>query len=324
MQLVRTSDPVGLPRAEARQEDPEALAKCDALITACAERGLRVIVDLGCHRPDWAVDETGWTPTRRVAACVARWGATIVAIRDDERAQHGSSLLRRDTAAGRDPETGGSASGALAFARRRRRCARRRRSERSAPRRIRRSSASGLPIAGADLAYLQALYNHGLADAVDAICCHPYGVRFAAETVRFQRPDVPWGDVEENATISSRGSRNARRHEGDATKKRIWVTSSATRQLVRGYNGTKGPLDVTEEEQAAWLAVALRQAAAIPTSTPSSSTSPTTTRCRAPLGYEKPVEDRTDWFTYFGLVDYTNQRAKPAYHAVAETILSLP
>ena len=43
--------------------------------------GLDVIVDLGCHRPSWAAEDAGWDAYGAcVAACVERWGSTIVAI----------------------------------------------------------------------------------------------------------------------------------------------------------------------------------------------------------------------------------------------------
>ena len=78
-------------------------------------------------------------------------------------------------------------------------------------------------------------------------------------------PDVPWGIPEADGDHLVSGlatMRDVMRANGD--EKRIWVTEFGYSTSRSGPNGTKGPLDLTEDEQADWLAVSLRQAAAIP------------------------------------------------------------
>src|SRR5581483_708715 len=197
MQLVRTSIPWSYMCPSSAELDEVAVVKCDGFFAGCRARGLRAIVDLGCHRPSWSPDGGSWDAYADcVTCCVERYGDSIVAIETmNEPNMHPACFdpalsfadvlalaAKRNGADAFPPEDVVAAAAA----------AKRAIAASSFPQ----ISCIGPAIAGADVAYLQTLYDHGLADAVDAVCCHPYGVRFEASPARFQPPDVPWGDVE--------------------------------------------------------------------------------------------------------------------------------
>ena len=327
MQLVRTSIPWSYVCPSSPEPDAIAVAKCDAFFAGCRARGLRAIVDLGCHRPQWSSGGESWDAySDCVAWCVDRYGDAIVAIETmNEPNMHpacfDAALTLAEVLALAAKRNGAEAYPpaavvAAAAAAKRAICASR----------FPEIACIGPAIAGADAAYLQTLYDHGLADAVDAICCHPYGVRFEASPVRFQPPDVPWGDVAADGDHLVSGLsalRAVMRANGD--DKRIWATEYGYSTSRTGPGGDHGPLDVTEDEQARWLAVSLRQAAALPYldafvvylayDNPWAGID---------ARYDEPQDDPTDWFANFGLVDRTNSRVKPAYESVAETIAALP
>jgi hypothetical protein len=104
----------------------------------------------------------------------------------------------------------------------------------------------------------------------------------------------------------------------------IWVTEFGLATSRTGPDGTLSGLDVTEEQQAAWLATAIRQAAAIPYIA-CFATYMLHDHAWADSGrWDEPHDNPANWQVRFGLVSWDNAREKPAWKAVTSTIASLP
>lgn len=137
---------------------------------------------------------------------------------------------------------------------------------------------------------------------------------------------MAWGDVSldpYHLVAGLSAMRAVMAANGDA--KNVWVTEYGFLTAFSGPNETNSGWDSTEAQQAAWLATAMRQAAAIPyldafcvymlydnAWAGTSSWSPNPTR---------NIGSIQQWW---GLVDFANVRTKPAYTTVTNTIASLP
>jgi hypothetical protein len=310
LNVIRTAMPWSVLCPTSSSFDSTQIAKCDAFMSKCAAVGLQAILELGAHCPVWAQGARQYVPANwsdystYVTSCIDRWGSTTVAIETQNEPNSNPPdpyFTLDDIVAACSACKAGIAGSTVTSVK-----------------------CIGPGIAFADAAYLSSLYAHGIKTAVDAFCCHPYAVRFSPN--RNQPPEVPWGDLagDPNHLVSGLSAMRAvMAANGDS--KNVWVTEYGFSTSFTGANKTNSGLDVTEAEQAEWLATAMKQAAAIPY---------LDAFCIYMLydnawayngsTYAAPQNNVAGWQQFFGLVDYLNQRTKPAYTSVTNTIAALP
>jgi hypothetical protein len=310
MDVVRTAMPWSVVCPSSSSFDATAIGQCDGLMSKCAARGVKAILELGAHCPSWAQGSRQYVPanwsdySHYVTSMLDRYGSSVVAVETQNEPNNGSGdpyfTLDDIVAACSACRSGIAASTQTGV------------------------KCIGPAIAFADAAYLQSLYDHGIKTAVDGFSCHPYAVRFSPN--RNQPPEVPWGDLagDPNHLVSGLSAMRAVM-TANSDAKDVWVTEYGFSTSFTGPNLTNSGLDASESQQRAWLATAMKQAAAIPYLAAfciymlyDNAWAGTSTWTPA------PNPDSANWQKHFGIVDYLDQRPKPAYATVAATISSLP
>lgn len=310
MQAVRTSLPWGFMEPEGPRIDQYKLAQADAFFEGCARNGLRAVVIIDAHAASWSSGARPSLPARwgefqrYVTDCMKRWGDTIIAVQSQNEPNNppGDQAFGVEgiVAASAAVKAGIEAAGCAG-----------------------RVASIGPAIAFGDAAYLDVLYQAGLGPTLDGVSVHPYGVRFDVDPPHFSPPERAWGDLAGDPYHLVSGVEAVREvmaAHGDGEKP-VWVTEYGYSTSRTGPGGSLGGLDVTEEQQAAWLATSIRQAACLG-------------NVKAFLIYmvhdnpwagvaahfEEPEDDETNWQRRFGLVSWDNSRTKPAFDAVREAI----
>jgi hypothetical protein len=309
MSLVRTSIPWSILCPSSDAFDAIALAQADAFFAGCERTGVQAIPIVDAHCPAWAEGDAPGVPLSWdgyadfAARCLARWGHTFAAILTQNEPNHEGHVnefgpehvvaAARAARVALEASPFGAAVGLL-----------------------------GPGIAYGDGAYLALLLDAGLGDVVDGIACHPYAVRFDLGPPSFRAPERPWGDAAGDPNHLASGVEAIRETlDARGLDLPVWVNEYGLSTSRTGPDGARSGLDVTESEQAAWLATAVRQAAAIPY---------LRSFCTYMLHdnpwrgvdarYAEVVPDDTAWHTCFGLMSHDGRHDKPAWRALVDAI----